>query len=56
MLRCYGTIKHTRKLFRRALERVWDNVEILGNAFLRFEQQVGDLDSMTDYERRYSDR
>ncbi|KAK8726198.1 hypothetical protein OTU49_010418 [Cherax quadricarinatus] len=54
--RSYGSEKHCRKLFRRALERVWDWVEEIGSAYLRFEQDVGTLESMEDFKKRYEDR
>ncbi|CAL4063250.1 unnamed protein product, partial [Meganyctiphanes norvegica] len=54
--RCYGAEKHCRKLFRRALERVWDWVEVIGAAFQRFEQECGTLETYEDYQKRYKDR
>lgn len=51
-----GTVKHTRKLFRRALERVWELPEAVATAFERFEQVEGDLDTMDDFKRRYTQR
>ncbi|XP_027207543.2 squamous cell carcinoma antigen recognized by T-cells 3 [Penaeus vannamei] len=54
--RCYGTEKHCRKLFRRALERVWDWVESIGSAYLRFEQETGTIESMEEFQKRYEDR
>lgn len=54
--RSFGSRKHCRKLFRRALERVWDRVEAIGIAYLRFEQETGDLESMTEFKKRYEDR
>lgn len=49
-------MKHARKLFRRALERVWELPEAVATAFERFEQLEGDLDTMDDFKRRYSHR
>lgn len=54
--RSYGTEKHCRKLFRRALERVWDWVESIGSAYLRFEQETGTIESMEEFQKRYEDR
>ncbi|XP_066945811.1 squamous cell carcinoma antigen recognized by T-cells 3-like [Macrobrachium rosenbergii] len=54
--RSYGSEKHCRKLFRRALERVWDSVEVIGDAYRHFEQEVGTLDTMEDFIKRYDDR
>ncbi|XP_042223053.1 squamous cell carcinoma antigen recognized by T-cells 3-like [Homarus americanus] len=54
--RSYGTEKHCRKLFRRALERVWDWIEEIGSAYARFEQETGTLESMEDFNKRYEDR
>ena len=54
--RSFGSRKHCRKLFRRALERVWDGVEAIGLAYLRFEQETGDLESMAEFKKRYEDR
>ena len=51
-----GTAKHCRKLYRRALERVWDHVEVVGAAFMVFEQLEGDLETMADLLRRYKAR
>nr|XP_045609668.1 squamous cell carcinoma antigen recognized by T-cells 3-like isoform X1 [Procambarus clarkii] len=54
--RSYGSEKHCRKLFRRALERVWDWVEDIGSAYQCFEQEVGTLETMEDFTKRYKDR
>ncbi|MPC15935.1 Squamous cell carcinoma antigen recognized by T-cells 3 [Portunus trituberculatus] len=54
--RSFGSEKHCRKLFRRALERVWDEVEIISSAYLRFEQETGDLESMEEFKKRCEDR
>ncbi|KAK7072870.1 hypothetical protein SK128_011164 [Halocaridina rubra] len=54
--RSYGIEKHCRKLFRRALERVWDNVELIGDAYVRFEQESGTLTTMEEFLKRYDDR
>uniref|UniRef100_A0A0P4WF69 RRM domain-containing protein n=1 Tax=Scylla olivacea TaxID=85551 RepID=A0A0P4WF69_SCYOL len=54
--RSFGSEKHCRKLFRRALERVWDEVEIISLAYLRFEQETGDLESMEEFKKRCKDR
>lgn len=54
--RSYGTEKHCRKLFRRALERVWEWVEVIGSAYQRFEEETGTLESMEEFSERYKDR
>ncbi|KAK3855213.1 hypothetical protein Pcinc_038368 [Petrolisthes cinctipes] len=54
--RSFGTEKHCRKLFRRALERVWDWVEVIGSAYLRFEEETGTLETMEEFNERYKDR
>ncbi|KAG0710360.1 Squamous cell carcinoma antigen recognized by T-cells 3 [Chionoecetes opilio] len=54
--RSFGSEKHCRKLFRRALERVWDGVEAIGLSYLHFEQETGDLESMEEFNKRYRDR
>lgn len=54
--RCYGTAKHARKIYRRALERVWDDAEVVGAAFERFEQTEGDVETMDDFMKRYNTR
>lgn len=56
MERSYGSEKYCRKLYRRALERVWDWVEVIGSSYLRFEQEAGTLESMQDFIKRYDDR
>ena len=54
--RSFGSGKHCRKLFRRALERVWDGIELISVAYLRFEQETGDLESMEEFKQRCEDR
>ncbi|XP_068216225.1 squamous cell carcinoma antigen recognized by T-cells 3-like [Palaemon carinicauda] len=54
--RSFGSEKHCRKLFRRALERVWEPVEVIGDAYFRFEQELGSLETMEDFHKRYEDR
>ena len=54
--RSYGTLKHCRKLFRRALERVWDYVEIIVLAFRKFENETGNIESMNEFEKRVAER
>lgn len=56
VFRAYGDEKHCRKLYRRALERVWDKVEDIGASFLHFEQMRGSLETMVDFDKRYRDR
>ncbi|KAF2354152.1 LSM-interacting domain [Trinorchestia longiramus] len=54
--RRYGSCKHARKLYRRALERVWNGVEAVAAAYERFEQTEGDVCSMEEFRRRYRAR
>ncbi|KAL7647983.1 UNVERIFIED_CONTAM: hypothetical protein RMT77_001599 [Armadillidium vulgare] len=54
--RVFGSEKHCRKLYRRALEKVWDDVEVIGNSFLQFEQELGTIETMNDFDRRYKNK
>ncbi|XP_047736923.1 squamous cell carcinoma antigen recognized by T-cells 3-like isoform X2 [Hyalella azteca] len=56
MERRHGSSKHARKLLRRALERVWDGVEVVGAAFEAFEHTEGDVLTLRDFRRRYDAR
>ncbi|XP_050725167.1 squamous cell carcinoma antigen recognized by T-cells 3-like [Eriocheir sinensis] len=54
--RSYGSDKHCRRLCRRALERVWEGIEGIGLAYLRFEQEAGSLETMQEFKKRFGER
>merc|ERR1712038_1099663 len=41
----YGDKKHLRKAFQRALEKTFDQPEIIAKAFLQFEREEGSLEA-----------
>ena len=41
----YGDKKHLRKAFQRALEKTYDQPEIIAKAFLQFEREEGSLEA-----------
>ncbi|KAI4487937.1 hypothetical protein M0802_011699 [Mischocyttarus mexicanus] len=54
--RCYGDVKHLRKLYKRALASVKDWPETVANSWLNFERDGGNLEQMEFCEMKVKER